>query len=90
MGFNSALKGLKDCATRTGRYSIERGCIDLRVVYDNEKENWKILTNKEIYAVVKNTHYNRNNKVKQITLTLTLVDLQLDAQTFFFIYKIIH
>jgi hypothetical protein len=22
-------------------------------VYDNEKENWKILTNKEIYAVVK-------------------------------------
>jgi len=23
------------------------------VVYDNEKENWRILTNKEIYAVVK-------------------------------------
>ena len=23
-------------------------------VYDNEKENWRILTNKEIYAVVKN------------------------------------
>jgi hypothetical protein len=23
-------------------------------VYDNEKENWKILTNKEIYAIVKN------------------------------------
>ena len=23
-------------------------------VYDNEKENWKILTNKEIYASVKN------------------------------------
>jgi hypothetical protein len=22
-------------------------------VYDNEKENWKILTNKEIYAIVK-------------------------------------
>ena len=22
-------------------------------VYDNEKENWRILTNKEIYAVVK-------------------------------------
>jgi hypothetical protein len=23
-------------------------------VYDNEKENWKILTNQEIYAIVKN------------------------------------
>jgi hypothetical protein len=23
-------------------------------VYDNEKENWRILTNKEIYAGVKN------------------------------------
>jgi hypothetical protein len=23
-------------------------------VYDNEKENWRILTNKEIYAMVKN------------------------------------
>jgi len=23
-------------------------------VYDNEKENWRILTNKEIHAVVKN------------------------------------
>ena len=23
-------------------------------VYDNEKENWRILTNKEIYASVKN------------------------------------
>ena len=33
-------------------------------VYDNEKENWRILTNKEIYARVKKTHYNRDNKVK--------------------------
>jgi hypothetical protein len=24
-------------------------------VYDNEKENWRILTNKEIYAIVKKT-----------------------------------
>jgi hypothetical protein len=24
-------------------------------VYDNEKENWRILTNKEIYAIVKPT-----------------------------------
>jgi hypothetical protein len=26
---------------------------------DNEKENWRILTNKEIYANVKNTPYQR-------------------------------
>ena len=32
-------------------------------VYDNEKENWRILTNKEIYAMLK-THYNRDSKVK--------------------------
>jgi len=34
-------------------------------VYDNEKENWRILTNKEIYADVKKTCYNRDSKVKQ-------------------------
>jgi hypothetical protein len=33
-------------------------------VYDNGKENWRILTNKEIYASVKKTYYNRDNKVK--------------------------
>jgi len=32
-------------------------------VYDNEKENWRITTIKEIYAMVK-----RDNKVKEITL----------------------
>jgi hypothetical protein len=32
-------------------------------VYDNEKENWRILTDKEIYATVQKTHYNRENKV---------------------------
>jgi len=37
-------------------------------VYDNEKENLWILTNKEIYAMVKKTHYNINSKVKQIML----------------------
>jgi hypothetical protein len=26
----------------------------LGILYDNEKKNWCILTNKEIYAVVKN------------------------------------
>jgi hypothetical protein len=28
-------------------------------VYDNEKESWRILTNKEIYASVKKTNCNR-------------------------------
>jgi hypothetical protein len=32
-------------------------------IYDNEKENWRILTNKEIYAIAKRIHYNRDNKV---------------------------
>jgi hypothetical protein len=31
-------------------------------VYDNEKENWRILTNREIYASVKNP--TTDNKVK--------------------------
>jgi len=33
-------------------------------IYNNEKENWRILTNKEIYASVKKNYYNRENKVK--------------------------
>jgi len=33
-------------------------------VYDNEKENWRILTNKEIYANVKKTYCNRDIKVR--------------------------
>jgi hypothetical protein len=28
-------------------------CLCILIVYDNEKENWKILTNKEMYAIVK-------------------------------------
>jgi len=31
-------------------------------VYDNEKENWRMLTNKEIDAVVKKSLCNRDNK----------------------------
>jgi hypothetical protein len=31
-------------------------------IYDNEKANWRILTNKEIYAILKKTYHNRNNK----------------------------
>jgi len=37
-------------------------------VYDNEKKNWRILTNTEIYAIVKKTYCNRDSKVKYITL----------------------
>ena len=37
-------------------------------IYDNEKENWRILTNKEIYARVKKTYYNTDNKVIYIML----------------------
>ena len=33
-------------------------------IYDNENENYSILTNKVIYASVKNNYYNRDNKVK--------------------------
>jgi len=33
-------------------------------VYGNEKEYWRILTNKGIYARVKKNLYNRDNKVK--------------------------
>jgi hypothetical protein len=29
---------------------------------DNKKENWRTLTNKQIYAIVKKTHHNRDNK----------------------------
>jgi len=34
-------------------FEVLRGEYDLGPVYDIEKENWKILTNKEIYASVK-------------------------------------
>jgi hypothetical protein len=29
----------------------------LGLVYDNEKENWRILTNKEIYAILRKTYH---------------------------------
>ena len=34
----------------------------LSPVYDKGKENWRILTNEEIYANIKKTYYNRDNK----------------------------
>jgi hypothetical protein len=34
----------------------------LGLVHDNEKENRWILTNKEIYAIVKKINHNRDNK----------------------------
>jgi hypothetical protein len=36
--------------------------IILGSVYGNEKENWRILTDKEIYVIDKKTNYNRDNK----------------------------
>jgi hypothetical protein len=33
-------------------------------VHEYEKENWRILNNKGIYASVKKTYYNRDNEVK--------------------------
>jgi hypothetical protein len=38
-------------------------------VCDNkEEEGWRILTNREIYAMVKKTYYSRGNERKYITL----------------------
>ena len=39
---------------------------NLGPVYDNEKQNWRILTNKEIYAIVKKTYYNRDNRLNRL------------------------
>jgi hypothetical protein len=38
--------------------------LKLGPVYYNEKENWRILTNEEIYAMFKTLHYNRDSKVR--------------------------
>jgi hypothetical protein len=46
----------------------------LGLVYDNEKENWRILTNKEIYASVKKPTIT-DNKVKYIALVWTCTDI---------------
>ena len=34
----------------------------------SEKDNWRILITQEIYAMLKKTHYNKDNNVKHITL----------------------
>jgi hypothetical protein len=39
-----------------------------------KKKIARILTNNEIYAMVKKTHYNRDNKVTQITLVWTCTE----------------
>jgi hypothetical protein len=31
-------------------------------VYDNGKENWRMLTNKEMYSIVKKTYHSENKK----------------------------
>jgi len=54
-------------------------------VYDIEKENWKILTNKEIYArVKKKTYCNRDNK-----FCISVIN-QPDAQNFCFTISLLH
>jgi hypothetical protein len=41
---------------------VYRRILDAVAVYDNKKENWRMLTNKEIYEVVKKTYHNRDNR----------------------------
>jgi hypothetical protein len=33
-----------------------------------KKENWRILANKEMHAIAKKTHHNRDTKVTYVTL----------------------
>jgi hypothetical protein len=47
----------------THTYNLVVHC-SANTLYDNEKENCRILTNKEIYASAKKTYYNRDNKVR--------------------------
>jgi hypothetical protein len=42
-------------------------------VYDNEKENWRILTDKEIYAILKKPT-TRDNKATYIMLVWTCTE----------------
>jgi hypothetical protein len=43
-------------------------------VYDNEEENLRILTNKEIYAIVRKTYRNGDNMATQIMLVCTCTE----------------
>jgi hypothetical protein len=38
----------------------------LGIVYENEKEDCRIITNKEIYAVVKKTYHNREIRLHRL------------------------
>jgi hypothetical protein len=40
-------------------------------VYDNKKENWRILTKKVIYLIFKKTYHNRDNMATYIVLVWT-------------------
>jgi hypothetical protein len=53
-------------------------------VYDIKKENWRILTNKEIYAIVKKTYSNRDNNSTKITSrnNVCLINLGTDIAAF--------
>jgi hypothetical protein len=43
-------------------------------VYGNGKENWRMLINKEIYAILKKTYHSKDNKATQITLVWTCTE----------------
>jgi len=45
-------------------YLLQLGCYPV-AIYDIEKENWRILTNKEIYAMVK-THYTETIRLNRL------------------------
>ena len=64
---NICIKNLDTNRERWKEWNIFERKVCRRIldpVYDNEKENWRILTNKESYEYVKETYCNRDNKVK--------------------------
>jgi len=54
--FNMCIRNLDTNKKRqkANKHFEGKVCGILGPIYDNEKENWRILTNKEIYAMVKN------------------------------------
>jgi hypothetical protein len=46
----------------------------LGLVYNSENENWITQTNKEIYAIGRKTHYNRENVTTWIMLVWTCTE----------------
>jgi hypothetical protein len=46
---------LVNCTTDVYQLHCDNCCFNISSICPNEKENWKILTSKEIYAMVKKT-----------------------------------